>query len=87
VQAVAPYTSRWNVATPRRPIDCAPVLTFAMSHATEATIALLATFLGIGLVVNGLIVYIVVLAHGERQENRRGRERRPGADATRTTAV
>ena len=29
---------------------------------------LLATFLGIGMVVNGLIAYIVVLALGERQE-------------------
>jgi hypothetical protein len=75
------------VATPRRPIDCAPVLTFAISHATNATICLLATFLGIGLVVNGLIVYIVVLAHGERRENERGRQRRPGADATRATPV
>jgi hypothetical protein len=58
----------------------------AMSKATTATICLLATFLGIGLVVNGLIAYIVVLALGERNENRRGRERRPGADATRLPA-
>ena len=64
-----------------------PVLTFAMDPATESTICLLATFLGIGLIVNGLIAYIVVLAIGERNENRLGRERRPGADATRTTAV
>jgi hypothetical protein len=60
------------------------VLLFAMDPATESTICLLATFLGIGMVVNGLIAYIVVLALGERQENRRNRERRPGADATRT---
>jgi hypothetical protein len=61
-----------------------PVLTFAMDPALESTICLLATFLGIGMVVNGLIAYIVVVALGERTENRRGRERRPGADATRT---
>ena len=71
----------------RAPVRLRAVLTFAISHATNATICLLATFLGIGLLVNGLIVYIAVLAHGERQENRRGRERRPGADATRPTAV
>lgn len=59
------------------------MLIVAASHATQATIGLLATFLGIGLVVNGIIAYIVVLALGERRENTRGRERRPGADATR----
>jgi hypothetical protein len=58
----------------------------AMSKATTATICLLATFLGIGVLVNGLIAYVVVLALGERNENRRGRERRPGADATRLPA-
>jgi hypothetical protein len=57
----------------------------AMSVAVKNDIGLLATFLGIGLIVNGIIGYIVVLALGERNENRRGRERRPGADATRRT--
>ena len=37
----------------------------------DATFGLLVTFLGIGLVVNALVVYIVVLALGERSENRR----------------
>lgn len=35
------------------------------------TLGLIGTFGGIGLVVNGLIVYIVVQALGERSENRR----------------
>ena len=53
------------------------------SAAVRDTIGLLATFLGIGVVVNVLIGNIVILALGERRQNRRLRERRPGADATR----
>jgi hypothetical protein len=53
------------------------------SAAVRDTIGLLATFLGIGVVVNVLIGYIVILALGERRQNNRLRERRPGADATR----
>jgi len=51
--------------------------------ATEFTIGLLITFGGIGLIVNGLIVYIVIQALGERAQNRRRRE--PGEPDT--TAV
>jgi hypothetical protein len=40
----------------------------------EATFGLLVTFLGIGLLVNALIVYVVALALGERAENRRRAE-------------
>ena len=36
----------------------------------DATFGLLVTFGGIGLVVNALIVYIIVLGLGERSENR-----------------
>jgi hypothetical protein len=61
------------------------VQTLAMSIAVKNDIGLLATFLGIGLIVNALIGYVVVLALGERRENSRGRERRPGADATRSS--
>ena len=39
------------------------------SAATSKTIGLLITFLGIGVIVNGLIVYIVVQVLGERAEN------------------
>lgn len=45
--------------------------------AFEATFGLLVTFGGIGLVVNGLIVYMLVQAYGERQENRREAQRDP----------
>jgi hypothetical protein len=34
------------------------------------TLGLLVTFLGIGAIVNGLIVYIVALSVGERSQNR-----------------
>jgi hypothetical protein len=37
----------------------------------QADFGLLVAFLGLGVVVNGLIVYIVVQALGERAENRR----------------
>jgi hypothetical protein len=40
----------------------------------DATFGLLVTFLGIGLVVNALIVYIVAVVLGERAENRRQAE-------------
>ena len=43
--------------------------------AFQATFGLLVTFLGIGIVVNGLIVYIVALGLGERAENRRAAQR------------
>jgi hypothetical protein len=59
------------------------MVVLAANQALSNTIGLLATFLGIGVLVNGIIVYIVVIALGERRENRRARERRPGADATR----
>ena len=39
--------------------------------AFDADFGLLVTFLGLGVVVNGLVVYIVAQALGERAENRR----------------
>jgi hypothetical protein len=42
--------------------------------AFDSTFGLLVTFGGIGLLVNGLIVYIVALGLGERAENRRRAE-------------
>ena len=36
----------------------------------DATFGLLVTFLGIGIVVNALIVYIIAVVLGERAENR-----------------
>jgi hypothetical protein len=46
------------------------MLVTAMSEATGQTIALLITFVGIGVVVNVLIVYIVFQVLAERKENR-----------------
>ena len=43
--------------------------------ATGQTIALLITFLGIGILVNVLIVYIIAQVLGERKQNQ---ERHPG---------
>jgi hypothetical protein len=39
------------------------------------TIALLLTFLGIGVIVNVLIVYIVAQVLAERKDNQNGRQR------------
>jgi uncharacterized membrane protein HdeD (DUF308 family) len=43
-----------------------------------ATFGLVVTFLGIGVIVNGIVVYIAVQVLGERAENRRPPEG-PGA--------
>jgi flagellar motor component MotA len=39
------------------------------------TIALLATFLGIGVIANVLVVYVVAQVMAERKENQEGRQR------------
>jgi phage shock protein PspC (stress-responsive transcriptional regulator) len=52
------------------------MLTLAFSHATGTTLALLATFIGVGVIVNVLIVYIVALVIAEHRQNR---ERESGA--------
>lgn len=44
---------------------------FALQSAFEATLGLVIVFGGIGLLVNGLIVFVVVQALGERAQNRR----------------
>ncbi len=50
-------------------VDCAAVV--LASYALQVTIGLIVVFGGIGVIVNGLIVYIVVQGLGERSENRR----------------
>jgi hypothetical protein len=42
---------------------------------TGQTIALLLTFLGIGVIANVLIVYVVAQVMAERRENRESRQR------------
>jgi hypothetical protein len=49
---------------------------FAVSQSLGQTLALLATFLGIGVIVNLLIVYIVGQVLAERKQNQ---EREPPA--------
>ena len=46
------------------------MLLTAASEATGQTAALLITFIGIGVIVNVLIVYIVFQVMAERKENR-----------------
>ena len=53
-------------------------MVLAASEATGKTIGLIATFGGIGVIVNVFIVYIVIQIRGERQQNREYRERQLG---------
>ena len=50
-------------------------MVLAMSKAVATDIGLIATFGGIGLIVNIIIVYIAVQIRGERQQNQKYRER------------
>jgi hypothetical protein len=45
----------------------------ATSAAASTDIGLLATFLGIGLIVNVIVMFIAVLVRGERQQNQERR--------------
>ena len=51
------------------------MLVFGFSHAFSQTFALLVTFLGIGIIVNVLVIYIAAQVLGEWRQNR---ERRRG---------
>ena len=51
-------------------------MVFGADQAFGQTLALLATFLGIGIIVNVLIVYIVAQVMAERKQNQ---EHQPGA--------
>jgi hypothetical protein len=55
----------------QRPGD--PSMLLATSAAVSKDIGLLATFLGIGLIVNAIVVFIAVLIRGERRQNRQRR--------------
>ena len=48
----------------------------AASQAFSKTFGLIVTFGGIGVIVNGLIVYIVIQIRGERQQNEEYRAER-----------
>ena len=54
----------------------------AVSRALSETFGLIATFIGIGVVVNVIVVYIVIQVRGEHQQNeeyRAERQRRFGS--------
>jgi hypothetical protein len=53
----------------------------AADQAFAKTFGLLVTFVGIGIIVNVILIYIAVQIHGERRQNREYRESRrpPGA--------
>ena len=71
--------SRTAVAVSPRSLrlDWAPMVLALSDFA--ATFGLLVTFLGIGVIVTGIVVYIAVQVLGERAENRRPSEG-PGAE-------
>jgi hypothetical protein len=50
-------------------------MVLAMSKALSIDIGLIATFGGIGVIVNIIIVYIAIQIRGERQQNQAYRER------------
>ena len=56
------------------------VMLITASDAFAQTTALLITFLGVGLVANVLIVYIIAQVLAERRQNREYREFREGGD-------
>jgi hypothetical protein len=49
-------------------------MVLAISRALSMDIGLIATFGGIGVVVNVMVVYIAVQIRGERQQNKQYRE-------------
>ena len=49
-------------------------MVLAISKALSTDIGLIATFGGIGVIVNVIIVYIAIQIRGERQQNREYRE-------------
>ena len=62
-------------ATTREPsplVGSRPML-LATSAAVSTDIGLLATFLGIGLIVNVIVVFIAVQVRGERRQNQQRR--------------
>ncbi len=46
----------------------------ATSPAFTKTFGLLVTFIGIGVIVNLIVVFIAAQVHGEREQNRRDRQ-------------
>ena len=51
------------------------MILFGLDQATGTTLALIATFGGVGVIVNLLVVYIIAQVLAERRENQEYRER------------
>jgi hypothetical protein len=60
--------------TSARPVARLRAMLLAISKALSMDIGLIATFGGIGVVVNVIVVYIAIQIRGERQQNREYRE-------------
>lgn len=56
------------------PLIASGAMVLAMSKAVVTDIGLIATFGGIGVIVNVILVYIAVQIRGERQQNKEYRE-------------
>ena len=52
-------------------------MVLALSEAASKTIGLVVTFVGIGLIVNAILVFIAIQVRGERRQNREYHERLP----------
>jgi len=49
----------------------------ATSAAFSKTFGLLVTFVGIGIIVNAIVIYLALQVRGEHQQNQQDRTRRP----------
>jgi hypothetical protein len=61
--------------TAARPVARLPGMLLATSEAVSKDVGLLATFVGIGLIVNVIVIFIAIQIRGERQQNKQYRER------------
>jgi hypothetical protein len=52
-------------------------MVLATSHAFAKTFGLIVTFGGIGVIVNGILIYIAVQIRGERRQNQENLVSRP----------
>jgi hypothetical protein len=60
--------------TSAQPVARLRAMVLALSNAAVTDIGLIATFVGIGVIVNVIIVYIAIQIRGERQQNQAYRE-------------
>jgi hypothetical protein len=74
-----PIFDRWAVAegydTGASSVARLSAMLLALSAAVTKDIGLIATFGGIGLIVNAIVVYIAIQVRGEHRQNQEYRER------------